>query len=115
MEYVLGPVIREWAKQGYGFCMKAEGEGASDGLLINHAACADNIILFANSEIMMRHMIEQLDTALFEFWRHNRQRYFEWKADSLEYMAAGPLKDEEPTGFTLQHDNQQLRHQHIFF
>ena len=57
-------------------------------LVLNHDVRADNIFLFATSVDMMRSMVRDVHLAFGRFGNSIGERYFLWRADSLEVICA---------------------------
>ena len=99
VNYVLEPVVRRWGALGLGFKLLVCDGVISE--LINHAVWADNIILFAESFEHMQTMINDLDSAFAAHRMDSGERYFNWKPNSLEYIASGALAEAEPWNLSV--------------
>jgi len=75
---ILSPVVARWRDRGYGVQLSIE----ASKLHVNHWLWADNVILAASRREDMLAMLTDLTG---EIHRHG----FEWKRNSLEYLACG--------------------------
>ena len=105
IEYIMQPVVTAWNQLGFGF--KAS-DGEDLDCIINHAIWADNIVLIADSFETMQTMINQLDAAFAHFRDASGRRYFNWKRDSLEVVAAGALKEHDSVELFVFQDGERL-------